>query len=90
MARTAISVNTDSDTRDAWTAAAAAAGMSLSTWMAKLANDAVVRAAADRYRQAFADHPDFAAEVAAGRAALRTLAERVRAQRAGAYPDTAA
>jgi len=89
MARTAISVNTDTDTRDAWAAAAAAAGMSVSTWMAKLANDAIVRAAADAYRQVFVDHPDFAAEVAAGRAALRTLADRVRAQRADQYTGSA-
>jgi hypothetical protein len=90
MARTAISVNVEPEKKDAWAEAAAAEGLSLSAWLAKLADAAVVRAAAREYRQVLADNPAFAAEIAAGRARMRTFTDRVRADRAAAFDGTAA
>jgi hypothetical protein len=90
MAKATVTVNTEPAAKAAWAQAAEAAGMSLSAWLVKAADDRMIREAATRYRELLVDRPDFAAEVRAGRAALQRAADQVRAEVQAKYDSTAA
>jgi hypothetical protein len=90
MAKATVTVNTEPASKDAWVQAAEAAGLSLSAWLARAADDRMIREAAIRYRQVLDEHPVFAAEMTAGRGALQRTADRVRAQVSAKYDSAAA